>query len=279
MNYRTLVSKISSSIALIYEKVEADQIAKMVLEDFGFDRNTLLLNKPINFTVDQTQNLDSIISKLQNEEPIQHILGYAWFVDRKYIVNREVLIPRQETEELVHLVADENLEPGLKILDIGTGSGCIGISLALMMNEADVHASDVSEGALGVAKQNAKTHQVDLNFHQGDILKNFPEVDELDIIVCNPPYISAAEMVDIQKNVIDFEPHLALFISDNSPLIFYHKVSEWAQTKLKRDGKLYFEINEGYGPEMEQLLAEYSFEQIRIIDDLNGKARIATATK
>jgi release factor glutamine methyltransferase len=193
-------------------------------------------------------------------------------------VNESTLIPRPETEELVEWIINENKNrQGIKILDIGTGSGCIAISLAKNLPDTTVYAIDVSEEALAVAKENAITNGVAVNFIKTDILgaDNLPET--FDIIVSNPPYVRNLEKAEIKPNVLDFEPHLALFVDDNDPLIFYRKIAQLAKNSLKTDGKLYYEINQYLGPETIALLEQTGFINIILRKDFVGNDRMTSA--
>jgi release factor glutamine methyltransferase len=216
-------------------------------------------------------------SQLLEKKPIQYILGEAPFYGREFKVNASVLIPRNETEELVHLIIKENKKLNLRILDIGTGSGCIPISLALEIPSSKTFALDISKEALEVAKDNAKKHEESIIFFQVDILNEDIPVKDLDIIVSNPPYVCESEKSLMHENVLNFEPHLALFVKDNDPLVFYKIIAKKAKSALKSSGKLYFEINEAFGEKVQYLLEEQGYREISIIQDLNNKDRIVKA--
>lgn len=212
--------------------------------------------------------------KLKSNEPIQYILGHGPFYGRDFLVTEDTLIPRNETEELVHLIIKENPKPNLRVLDIGTGTGCIPITLALEMNSPEVYAIDISEKALEVSYENAENLHTKVNFSKCDILKEKPQVADLDILVSNPPYIPLAEKGQMHRNVMDFEPDLALFVSDSDPLIFYRTISEIGKQLLKTTGKIYFEINERFGKEVSEVMVASGYQNVRVIKDLNGKDRI-----
>lgn len=215
--------------------------------------------------------------RLKRGEPIQYIIGKAPFYGREFLVSPATLIPRNETEELVHLIIKENPQQGLRILDIGTGTGCIPISLFLEMKEPEVYALDISLEALKVARQNAKSLKAEVNFLQGDILRERIPLESLDILVSNPPYIPEKGKAEMHKNVLDFEPGLALFVPDEDPLLFYRRIAELGREHLKKGGRLYFEIHEDFGPETVDLLESMGYQEVRLIQDLNGKNRIVTA--
>lgn len=213
---------------------------------------------------------------MKNENPIQQILGKADFYGLKFYVNEHVLIPRPETEELVDLIIKENKDFNPAILDIGTGSGCIPISLRKNIPNAMVSSIDVSEKALEVAKKNAEWNQVEINFILDDILNPSKEIapNSFDIIVSNPPYIRISEKEEMSNNVLKYEPHLALFVYNDDPLLFYKKIADVALKGLKPQGKIYFEINENFGAECKQMLENKGFKNVVLVKDLSNKNRI-----
>ena len=221
--------------------------------------------------------LKSDFEKLKSGMPIQYILGHGPFYGRDFLVTKDTLIPRNETEELVHLIIKENPKPKLRILDIGTGTGCIPITLALEMNSPEVFAIDISEKALEVASENAENLHAKVDFSKCDILKEMPQIKDLDILVSNPPYIPLEEKGLMHPNVLDYEPDLALFVSDEDPLIFYRTIAEKGKSLLQPFGKIYFEINERFGNDVVKLLNSLGYQHTRILKDLNGKDRIVAA--
>jgi len=228
---------------------------------------------------DLPQKLWEDFDRLKKGEPIQYILGKAPFYGHEFLVNSSTLIPRNETEELVHLILKENKSTGLKVLDIGTGTGCIPISLALEMQQAKVYGLDISEEALDVARKNAKQLHTDVIFLKSNILEELPPIEDLDILVSNPPYIPEKGKAEMHPNVLDFEPGLALFVPDQDPLLFYRVIAEKGKKLLKPGGKLYFEIHEEFGAEVLSLLEEKGYVELRLLKDLNGKDRMITAKK
>ena len=223
------------------------------------------------------------VKDLLKNKPIQYIIGETEFCDLKFKVNENVLIPRPETSELVYKIVERQKTKDkrqLSILDIGTGSGCIAISLAKNIPGSKVHALDISEKALEVAKENAINNNVDVTFINDDILslKNNIET-KFDIIVSNPPYVRELEKAEMRDNVLNWEPHNALFVSDNDPLIFYRNILEFAQTHLNENGEIWFEINEYLGKEMTVLCKEYGFSDIEIFKDFRGKERVVKVNK
>lgn len=217
--------------------------------------------------------------RLKTGEPIQYILGHGPFYGREFEVNQDTLIPRNETEELVHLIIKENPNPGKRILDIGTGTGCIPITLALEMKEAEVYGLDVSEGALEVARRNAKRLHASVSFLKIDILKEMPEWMDLDILISNPPYVPLRDQSEMHRNVVDFEPHLALFVPNEDPLVFYRTIGDKGKELLKKGGRLYFEIYEKAAKEVKELLEKQGYGQVSVHKDLNGKERMISAVR
>ena len=265
----------------IYPLHEITAIVELVFEHFlSFSKTDIIVKKDFELSEYQNNTIISVLERLKNNEPIQYILGEAYFYNLKFVVKPGVLIPRQETEELVDLIIGENKNSELlKILDIGTGSGCIAISLALNLKNSTVTAFDISDVAFEIAKKNAEINQAKINFEKSDILK-IAEVSDnkiFDIIVSNPPYILEKEKSQMQKNVLEFEPSLALFVDDSDPLLFYNAIARYSLKQLKAGGKLYFEINEAYGNQVEELLIKLGFEQVRLKKDINGKNRMVSA--
>ena len=229
----------------------------------------------------EKKRIHEIVERLKQMEPIQYILGTADFYSLLFEVNPSVLIPRPETEELVERVIIDNADKKIKILDIGTGSGCIAVTLRKHLKKASVIAADISAEALATARRNAKLNNATITFIQTDILN--PEKAEadipfiLDVIVSNPPYIKEEEKKDMEKNVLDYEPHLALFVPDNNPLLYYWHIAHFGKKKLKKDGLLYFEINAACGKMVVEMLEKEGYKDIELIQDLSGKDRIIKA--
>ncbi len=223
------------------------------------------------------QNIISIVKRLQNNEPIDYILGHSEFYGLQFKVSPSVLIPRPETEELVEWILMESKQTNPHILDIGTGSGCIAITLAKKLKNATVDAWDISDKALEVAQCNAITNEVCVNFSEVDVLKPPTLIKYFDIIVSNPPYIKEMEKKVMSRNVLDFEPQLALFVPNTDALIFYNKIADIAQQWLNRNGLLYFEINQTNGPEVVQLLKEKGFVNVELKKDMSGNDRMVRA--
>jgi release factor glutamine methyltransferase len=258
----------------LYPESEAKSLVGWLLEDyFGINRTDLLLDKAVD--IQEQNRMEWAIARLLDHEPVQHLLGYAWFMDRKFNVSPEVLIPRQETEELVRLIIDEN--PGFtgNILDIGTGSGIIPISLKLAFPQAQVSGLDVSASALNIAQQNAAQHAALINWIQLDIMKDVL-THRYEIIVSNPPYIMDSEKKQMSPNVVGKDPDLALFVPDDDPLRFYRQIVSISQDLLHSEGQLYFEINERFGSDVSRLLTNAGFAEVKVQQDLNGKDRMVS---
>ena len=237
------------------------------------------MGKDITLSVKAEQELESILTRLHHFEPIQYILGEARFLGRTFYVAPGVLIPRPETEELVELMLKE-LSPISRILDIGTGSGCIAVSLAKELPESQVTAWDVSEDALSIAASNSKSLQVAVRFEQRDVLTYSPDATErYDVIVSNPPYVIEAEKQEMEQNVLDWEPSLALFVPDTDPLRFYRRIAMLGLEMLVPGGKLYFEINRAFGEDIVSMLRESGYHVIRLQKDISHNDRFVIAEK
>jgi release factor glutamine methyltransferase len=274
----------------IYDEGEAKAIARMVYEErFGLTLSDIYLGRETQLSAADQTELEEIAKRLLQGEPIQYVLGQADFCGRTFMVNEHVLIPRPETEELCNwkpLPLPSPKGEGAKILDIGTGSGCIAITLAAMYPEAQVIGWDISEDALEVAKINAIRNNVNVSFEQVDVL-NLPSPlpfgggrgEALSLIVSNPPYICNKERAAMAVNVLEYEPHTALFVPDDDPLLFYRAIAQYGQTALKQGGWLYFEINPLYAREMCDMLRLMSYHDIEIKADQYGKQRMIRARK
>ena len=238
----------------------------------GLNRSDTIVYSNKVISIKNSECIKRIISELKENKPIQYILGEAEFYGLKFKVNKHTLIPRPETEELVDWILKEDFN---SILDIGTGSGCIAISLA-KYSSAQITAIDNCEKALEVAKENAKLNKVDIKFYTQDIFQS-TDLFSLDVIVSNPPYILESEKENMKANVLQYEPHLALFISDKDPLVFYKKIGSLAAKSLNFGGKLFFEINEQYGSEISKMLSKMGFVDIALKKDINDKDRMIKA--
>lgn len=264
-----------------YPPKEMKAIAFMLLAHYLRLRNVdILVDKPLSANSRQP-DWDAVIARLNKNEPVQHIIGAADFCGLTFKVSPSVLIPRPETEELVRLVVkdfSEDTDQKIRIVDIGTGSGCIAIALDRFLPHARVKGWDVSEVALRVARENAHELLADAQFELFDILNPTNETDErFDCVVSNPPYVTYAEANSMEPNVLRFEPHLALFVEDKDPLLFYRAIADFCQTHLKPAGACYVEINEHFGAATQALFLEKGFGKITIVQDIHGKDRIVKA--
>ena len=279
MKIKEYRSQFIQELTLIYDAGEAESFFYLILEEKKMlKRIDLALRPDLEFSEEEIVVWNSILEQLKKEIPVQYLLGKTSFYGLDFEVNENVLIPRPETEELVEWILFNNRtiqkSVNLKILDIGTGSGCIAISLAKNIPSSQVYAIDVSEKALATAKKNAKLNTVNVTFINQNILETEDLKQQFDIIVSNPPYVRNLEKEEIKKNVLDNEPHLALFVDDNDALIFYRKIAELAQKNLSENGQLFFEINQYLGKEMIDLLEKMNFKNIELRKDIYGNDRM-----
>ena len=284
---KTLFNQLVSEITSVYEENEAKSIVYLLLEHYlNLSKTDILLDN--NFS--QVFDFQNIIARLKANEPVQYIIGDTEFYGRKFKVTSDTLIPRPETEELVQLVVSswksggEPLAVGsisqslIKILDIGTGTGCIAISMACELPNSQVYAYDISENALKVAKENAEKNNANVIFEQMDILNiSSSSLPTFSIIVSNPPYVMNAEKLEMEQNVLDYEPHLALFVEDSNPLIFYKAIAEFASKNLINKGLCIVEINQAFGLETAELFWNKGFRYVEVVKDMFGKDRMVKA--
>lgn len=266
------------ALSSIYDEMEVESFFYLILEQLHhIKRIDLALHPEMEMDSQQLLCWQNVVIELQNQKPIQYILGQTEFYGLPFLVNENTLIPRPETEELVDLIVVESRKSkveSITILDIGTGCGCIAISLAKNLPNASVFALDVSEKALELAKKNAELNKVEVHFLQKSILETDDLGQQFDVIVSNPPYVRMLEKAEIKTNVLDYEPHLALFVDDNDALLFYRKIAQLALKNLSKNGKLYFEINQYLGKETVELLEQFDFKDVRLIKDIYGNDRM-----
>ena len=271
----------NEALSAIYPKTEIDSFFFILMEEkLKLQRIDTVLKPDFLITEKNLIDLKNIVKRLQKEEPIQYIIGNTEFYGLPFLVDKNTLIPRTETEELVAWVLDEikvltnNKITELSILDIGTGTGCIPISLAKNLTSLNISAIDISPEALLIAKQNAILNKVTIEFIELDILsaKSLPQ--EYDVIISNPPYVRELEKEEIKNNVLENEPHLALFVADENPLIFYNKIADLAKQQLSKNGMLFFEINQYLGKETVNMLVKKGFKNIQLKKDLFGNDRM-----
>jgi release factor glutamine methyltransferase len=272
-NAKVIFNQFVRQLTIDESTSEKEAVARLLFEsEYGLTYADLISGKEIRF---DSLKLEEWAKRVNANEPVQYIIGEADFYGRRFKVNPSVLIPRPETELLVHEVIQEK-QNAPAFLDVGTGSGCIAITLKLEIPKAEVYAVDVSIDALNAAKENAKVLQADIKFIHGDFLHevSFPK---LDIIVSNPPYIKESEKDSMKSNVLSHEPHLALFVPNEDPLLFYKAIASKSKALLKPDGSVFVEINEQYGKEVKGLFEQSGFNAVKIIKDLDGKDRIVSA--
>ena len=289
MNIKKFRDYFNKTLKKLYPTSEIDTFLFLLLEEYlNFKRIDIVLKSNFEISPEDLILLRSSTKLLEQEIPIQYILGKTEFYGFPYILNEHVLIPRPETEELISSILENVLktrsfhtnanEKQLKILDIGTGSGCIPISLKKSLPFAEITAIDVSNEALTIAKKNAVLNKVDINLTQQDIL-NTTSLNQLyDVIVSNPPYVRESEKKEIKNNVLNNEPHMALFVEDNNPLVFYNKIAELAKNHLTKNGTLFFEINQYLGKETVELIKLKGFNKIQLKKDIFGRDRIIIAS-
>ena len=270
----------------IYDNSEAQQIADRVMEHLtAWKRIDRVMNKMLPLLPEQIDSLQKLTHELLQHKPLQYVLQEAWFVGILLYVDERVLIPRPETEEMVDCmikhIQSEQHNKGSSILDIGTGSGCIALGLKKYLPFCEVHACDVSKGALEVARQNAANNHLVVQFHKLNILmeEEYQRLPFFDFIVSNPPYIPLSDKTSMQPNVLEYEPHLALFVDNNDPLLFYRAIVNFSGTNLKKEGVIYLEIHETLAEPVQELLMQEGFLQIEIRKDMQGKERMVKAKR
>ncbi|MEG1585736.1 MAG: peptide chain release factor N(5)-glutamine methyltransferase [Bacteroidales bacterium] len=276
------IEYIRSELKGLYPSEEIEQFITIIFRHLcDYSRADLIIYKNKELSESITAEIRRFTLRLKAYEPIQYILGSAWFLEYTFNVRPGVLIPRPETEELIELICAENPQPQRRVLDIGTGSGCIAVSLALRLKESQVNAWDISPEALAIASENATNNHAEVTFTRQDIL-NFDAAcypGRFDIIVSNPPYICESEKTDMSENVLNYEPHLALFVEDTDPLLFYRRIAVAGLTLLQPGGKLYYEINARFGQETRTMLEEAGYRDVCIVKDIHGKDRMIKAVR
>lgn len=280
MTTREAISLMRSELQSIYELREIEGMARVIFED-------VLLWQPVDIVMRDNEELPAffasklggILTRLKQHEPLQYILGKARFHGHSFAVTPATLIPRPETEQLVDLIVDQNPGSDLQVLDIGTGSGCIAISLARALKFAQVTGIDVNADALAVAQRNASALKTRVKFIEQDILTCRAPSESWDIIVSNPPYITMSEQAAMERNVLDYEPHSALFVPDDDPMLFYRPIAAYASRALKNGGRLYLEINRAMAAMVSDTLQRNGLSDIQVHTDYNGNHRFVTAIK
>ena len=279
MTTHQVISDIKSALAAAYPEGEVRAFVRILFEEWmHYSTVDIYMRADSEVPPFVVEKMRHAVQRLLRHEPIQHIVGVAHFHGHRFAVSKHTLIPRPETEQLVDMIVDRNQDvPDLCVLDIGTGSGCIACSLARALRFAEVHAFDISQPALDLAAENARNLGVKVAFHHVDILNAVPQPQQFHIIVSNPPYICMHEQQLMEDNVLRYEPHSALFVPDNDPLLFYRAIARYASVALKPGGKLYFEINAAYGNDTAQLLSNFHFADIEVVRDFYGRDRFVSA--
>jgi release factor glutamine methyltransferase len=276
---QSAILHIKSALSVLYDETELQSVSRMLLSKVtGWNLTGLMINKDTVFSEKQREELDFYLEKLKKGQPVQYVFGETEFCGLPFNVNENVLIPRPETEELVAWIAGEACSAG-KILDLGTGSGCIAVSLKHFLPDCHVYACDIDDNALSVAVENSVLNQADVKFFQCNILENYISDFQYDIIVSNPPYIPFSEKNNMEKRVKDFEPSIALFVSDEDPLIFYRKIAESGLNNLKEGGKLFFEIHYDQADACVTMLKKMNYSEIKVEKDISGKDRMIRAVR
>ncbi|MCF8378845.1 MAG: peptide chain release factor N(5)-glutamine methyltransferase [Bacteroidales bacterium] len=281
MNLTESIRYIIKKLKPVYSEQEGRSVARLMLEHLEYDLSPVAMLENPFLSEKQLLQLELWIRELLKNKPIQYILGYTWFMDKKIYVNEHCLIPRQETEELViEILKETDRTLKLNILDIGTGSGCIAVSLAGELKLARVYASDISSEAINMAERNSVLYKSNIRFIPDNILS--PDVSKypsFDVIVSNPPYVRMQEKEQMLPHVLNYEPSIALFVPNDDPLVFYKAIITFSNNKLNKKGRLYFEINEMFGEEMKVILLQNGFDNICLLQDIHGKNRIIKAQK
>lgn len=276
---KQLAKRINETLSPHYTQGEVGALARILATELlGISQTTYYLKDDVTLTPTDEARLTDALARLQKAEPIQYILGYSDFCDLRFKVTPAVLIPRPETSELVHRIVQEAGD-AKSILDIGTGSGCIAVSLAKQLPHTNVTAWDISLDAIEIAQENSRANGCNVQFEQHDILTYTPTADRFDIIVSNPPYIKEAEKAAMENNVLLWEPHIALFVPDDTPLLFYRAIAAKALTMLTHGGKLYFEINREHGAEIIAMLQQMGYRDIILLKDFADNDRMIRAVK
>lgn len=278
---QSTIQYIQDELAGVYPEPEIRGLVRMILESLcGLSYTEQILQRDRVFSSAQQESIHTVVKRLKMHEPIQYILGETMFFGLRFKVNPAVLIPRPETEELVHLVLEKDFGSRPRMIDIGTGSGCIALALKSALPKATVHALDVSEEALATAAKNAQLNELEIEFDARNVLKwREQNWAVFDAVISNPPYVRNSEKREMEANVLDFEPGLALFVNDDDPLLFYREISAFAQKHLKPQGWLFFEINESFGDEMCTLVNDMGFSEVDLRKDINGRFRMLACRK
>ncbi len=285
MNTTQLVEFIRSELSAYYPENEGNAIVFRLFEGIlGYEQTDIILNAEGSISEIDLKKFKKAVEDLKEHKPVQYILGYTDFGNVRIKVDHRVLIPRPETEELVNWIVESSDKGAIRILDVGTGSGCIAISLKKELTNSQVMATDVSKACIDLAQENAESNQVEVNFREHNALDvgesvHLVQPDSLDLIVSNPPYIQYKDRYQMDENILSYEPAKALFVDDNDPLLFYKAISHMGATLLKSGGYLYFEINEKFGDEVQHVMERSGYSQIEQRKDIHDKVRFVRGVK
>ena len=280
MNFSETIANLKARLAPVYGEGEANAMVRLIFHHLkGWNTTDIIVNGDRQVSPYIHSLIERIVTRIIKGEPIQYVLGEARFYGMDFKVNRNVLIPRQETEELVDMIVNENKRSDLRVLDIGTGSGAIAVALCRNLRFPRVTAIDISDKALEVAEENARRLHANVFLRQKDIFTDMPPEDSYDIIVSNPPYIPEEEKAGMERNVLDHEPALALFVPDSAPLLYYSRISEVAIRALSPGGLLYLEINPRFADALRELLQKEGFVNMNIINDISRRQRFIKAER
>lgn len=268
------INNIRQSLNAYYPESEISGFLRIIIEHITEKPYGAAIMEQKQLSPTQVEDIQHIIDRLKQNEPIQHIIGETEFYGIPFFVSKDTLIPRPETEELVELIINDNSKKLPSILDIGTGSGCIAIALASRLRTSNISAWDFSQKALSIASNNALRNNINIDFRKVDVLDSYPTDRQFDVIVSNPPYIIASEKKYMDKNVLDYEPHSALFVPDDKALLFYERIADIAKELLNEGGKLYFEINQTKGKETIAMLNGKGYRNAILFKDISGNDRM-----
>lgn len=281
MKLAAFSEKCKRELAGVYDSAEINALIKLLLQErLKLSFSELRFQEENELESSQLLQLESDLVRLKTGEPVQHILGYTWFHDLKIQVSGDVLIPRPETEELVSFIEDYTLSENANLIDICCGSGCIALALKHHFQSATVFAADVSDAALEMTALNSRSLSLPLELFKWNVLEEkTPEIELplFDVVVSNPPYVRMEEINEMHPNVVRFEPHLALFVPDNEPLLFYRIIADFSRRQLREGGRLWFEINRAHGEEVAEMLESFGYSDVRIYHDMSGNDRFVSA--
>lgn len=275
---KQILHEINRQLAGVFDERELRAVTRVIIEDvLDLSVKDMLMQREVHLNDAQRQRFDEVLGRIADGEPVQYAIGFAWFRGRKMHVNADTLIPRPETAQIVDLILDSNHADNLRVLDIGTGTGCIAICLAAERPSWHIEAWDISQGAVETARRNALDNHVPIDLRCTDLFSTEADRDSYDIIVSNPPYITPSEMSGMEDNVLKHEPHTALFVPQDDPLLFYREIAVKGKKWLSGEGQIYFEINRAYASETVAMLMETGYREAEALRDYNDNYRFVKA--